>query len=140
MATNNDTYLVAAKKIFLALEKQMFDPALGTWSDKPGTNAVYTPWTAAATSGALREIMLHLANQEGEHEPALELSHLANRYVSWFKITVNGALQLAEPDTDTGENRLADSTVTDSDADGVKSIIGAGYAPVMANKVSLTAH
>lgn len=139
-ALEQDTYLTAARKIFLAVEQHLYDPALGTWSDEPGKTAVYTPWIAAATSGALRVIMLHLANREGENEPSLELRHLAERYVSWFRTTVNGALQLAEPDVDTGENRLADTGVIDSDGDGVKSMIGAGYAPVLADRVSLSAH
>lgn len=138
LATESKVYLDAAKKIYLAVEKHRYDEDLGTWSDRPGQPAEYTPWTAAATSGALRKVMLHLVNQEGQHEPALELRHLAKRYVDWFKITVNGALQLAEPDGDTGENRLEDLKVTDSDSDGVLSIIGSGYAPVMANRVRLT--
>ncbi len=138
LATESKAYLDAAKKIYLAVEKHRYDADLGTWSDQPGQPAEYTPWTAAATSGALRKVMLHLANQEGQHEPALELRHLAKRYVDWFKITVNGALQLAEPDGDTGENRLEDLKVTDSDGDGVLSITGSGYAPVMANRVRLT--
>ena len=138
IALEEESYLEAAKGIFLAVERELYDPQLGTWSDNPGATAYYTPWTAAATSGALRQIMLHLRNREGQHEPALELRHLADRYVSWFRTTINGAMQLSEPDGDTGENRLADTAVTDSDGDGVKSIIGAGYAPVLANKVSLS--
>ncbi len=137
-ATQSPAYLDAAKKIYLAVEEHLYDAQLGTWSDHPGMAAEFTPWTAAAISGGLRKVMLHLANQEGEHEPALELRHLAKRYSDWFKITVNGALQLAEPDGDTGENRLEDLNENDSDADGVLSITGAGYAPVMANRVRLS--
>ena len=140
LATKNDKYLAAAKGIYLAVEKHLFDAKLGTWSDQPGKIAHYTPWTAAAISGGLREVMLHLANQEGESEPALALRQLSDRYVAWFKITINGGLQLAEFDADTGENRLQDLSITDSDQDGVLSIIGAGYAPVMANKISISAH
>ena len=41
---------------------------------------------AAAISGGLREIMLHLKNEEGENHPSLELQTLTERYVSWFNI------------------------------------------------------
>ena len=52
---------------------------------------------------------------------------------------INGGAQLAEWDGDTGENRLASNNTTDSDNDGVQSIIGAGYAATMANAVSVSA-
>ncbi|MBV1922341.1 MAG: hypothetical protein KUG73_16815 [Pseudomonadales bacterium] len=137
LATKNDQYFTDAKALFLAVEKQQFDSNIGTWADEPGKVTTHTPFTAAAISGGLREVMLHLANQEKDKEPALSLKHLTSRYVSWFKTVINGGAQLAEWDAETGEHRLAKNNNNDSDNDGVLSIIGAGYAPTMANKVSV---
>ena len=137
LATHDGRYTQAARAIFLAVEKHRFDKGLGTWVDEVGQPLEVTPWHAAAISGGLRAVMLNLANQDNSREPALELRHLADRYVSWFRTTINGGLQLSEPDGDTGEHRLADSNTIDADGDGVPSMIGAGYAPVLANKVRL---
>lgn len=139
LATGNNDYSSAAKTLFLAVEKYQFDSKVGTWADEPGKTTIHTPFTAAAISGGLREVMLHLANQETEKEPALSLKHLTTRYVSWFKTVINGGAQLAEWDVDTGENRLTGNNTNDSDSDGVQSIIGAGYAATMANAVSVSA-
>ena len=102
---------------------------------------MHTPYTQAAISGGLREAILHLRNQEGENEPSLEVQALTDRYVSWFKIVVNGAMQLAEPIGDTGEIQVKGNASTDIDQDGVHQIIGAGgkfgTATTMANKVSI---
>ena len=141
LATKDDSYKAAARSVYLAVEKHMFDKNLNTWASIPGKATVHTPYTEAAISGGLRETILHLQNEEGEHTPAFELATLTARYVSWFSTVINGAMQLAEPIGDTGELVIKNSNNADTDQDGVKQIIAAGgkfgTAPVMANKVSI---
>ncbi|MFT5880583.1 MAG: hypothetical protein ACI86X_001712 [Moritella sp.] len=143
LATEDASYKQAARAIFLAVEKNMYDPALGTWAQIPGKATIHTPYTAAAISGGLRETMLHLANEEGEHIPALELQHLTERYTAWFKRVVNGGQQLSEWVGDSGENLLMNDPNTDSDNDGVRQVTAAGgkfgTAQTMAAKVSVSA-
>ncbi|OUS30297.1 hypothetical protein A9Q99_07450 [Gammaproteobacteria bacterium 45_16_T64] len=138
LATGNDGYLAAAKALFISVEKYQFDNSIGTWADQPGKATIHTPYTAAAISGGLREVILHLANKDSENTPELSLKHLTSRYVSWFKTVINGGAQLAEWNVDTGENKLEKNNTTDSDKDGVMSVIGAGYAATMANQVSVS--
>ncbi|MGR6779111.1 hypothetical protein [Moritella viscosa] len=144
LATQDNTYKQAARSIFLAVEKNMFDAELGTWAQTPGKATIHTPLTAAAISGGLRETILHLANEEGEHVPALELQHLTERYTAWFKKVVNGGQQLSEWVGDSGENLLKNSSTTDSDNDGVQQVTAAGgkygTAQTMAAKVSVSAN
>lgn len=141
LATKDDKYKQAARSIYLAVEKHMFDKTINTWAATPGKATIHTPYTQAAISGGLREIMLHLKNEEGENEPALELQALTGRYVSWFKTVINGGMQLAEPIGDTGEIVIKGSHAADVDQDGVHQIIYAGgkygTATTMANKVSI---
>jgi hypothetical protein len=141
LATKDVKYKNAARKVYLNIEKTMFDKNINTWASTPGKATMHTPYTQAAISGGLREAILHLRNQEGENEPSLEVQALTDRYVSWFKIVVNGAMQLAEPIGDTGEIQVKGNASTDIDQDGVHQIIGAGgkfgTATTMANKVSI---
>ncbi|MGF1721193.1 hypothetical protein L4D20_14235 [Vibrio kyushuensis] len=141
LATEDVKYKQAARSIYLAVEKNMFDAKINTWAAKPGKATVHTPYTAAAISGGLREAILHLKNEEGENEPALELEALTDRYVSWFKGVINGGMQLAEWMGDSGENQLKGSDSTDTDEDGVQQIIASGgkfgTAMTMANKVTV---
>ncbi len=141
LATDDVKYKQAARSIYLAVEKNMFDKNINTWASVPGKATIHTPYTAAAISGGLREVILHLKNEEGENEPALELTTLTNRYVSWFRGVINGGMQLAEWMGDSGENQLKGSKSTDTDEDGVHQIIAAGgkfgTAMTMANKVSV---
>lgn len=143
LATEDASYKQAARSIFLAVEKNMYDDELGTWAQTPGRATIHTPYTAAAISGGLRETMLHLANEEGEHIPALELQHLTERYTAWFKRVVNGGQQLSEWVGDSGENLLKNDPTTDSDNDGVLQVTAAGgkfgTAQTMAAKVSVSA-
>jgi hypothetical protein len=141
LATDDVKYKNAARSIYLAVEKHMFDKNLGTWATTPGEATIHTPYTAAAISGGLRETMLHLANAEGENEPALELSLLTQRYTAWFSTVINGGAQLAEWLGDSGEHIERGNDSTDTDNDGVHQIIGAGgkfgTAMTMANEVSV---
>ncbi|WP_298439167.1 hypothetical protein [uncultured Ferrimonas sp.] len=141
LATEDAKYKQAARQLYLAVEKQMYDKGIDTWAAKPGQATVHTPYTAAAISGGLREAILHLKNQEGENEPALELSMLTQRYVSWFRGVINGGMQLAEWMGDSGENQLKGNDSTDTDQDGVHQVIAAGgkhgTAMTMAAKVSV---
>lgn len=141
LATDDVKYKQAARSIYLAVEKNMFDKKINTWATVPGKATIHTPYTEAAISGGLREAILHLKNEEGENEPALELTALTDRYVSWFRTVINGGMQLAEWIGDSGENQIKGSHSTDTDEDGVPQIIAAGgkfgTAMTMANKASV---
>ncbi len=141
ISTKDVRYKTTARNIYLAVEKHMFDKNINTWATIPGKSTIHTPYTQAAISGGLRETILHLKNEEGENNPALELQNLTQRYVSWFNTVINGAMQLAEPLGDTGELVVKDTQSIDTDEDGVKQIIAAGgqfgTATTMANKVSI---
>ncbi|MGF1725329.1 hypothetical protein [Photobacterium nomapromontoriensis] len=141
LATDDVKYKQAARSIYLAVEKNMFDKNINTWAAVPGKATIHTPYTEAAISGGLREAILHLKNEEGENEPALELTTLTNRYVSWFRTVINGGMQLSEWMGDSGENQIKGSHSTDTDEDGVHQIIAAGgkfgTAMTMANKASV---
>jgi len=141
LATDDVKYKQAARSVYLAVEKNLFDSKINTWAEKPGSATIHTPYTAAAISAGLREAILHLKNEEGENEPALELQALTDRYVSWFRGVINGGMQLAEWMGDSGENQIKGSNSTDTDEDGVPQVIAAGgkfgTAMTMANKVSV---
>ncbi len=147
LATGDSQYRQAARNLFLAVEKQQYDAAIGTWAQTPGQATEHTPWTAAAISGGLREAMLHLKNQQDESAPALELSSLAERYVSWFRGVINGSttdqgMQLAEWLGDSGEHQIEGGS-SDNDLDNVARITDAGgahgTAMVMASRVRVSA-
>jgi len=139
LATNNVRYKEAARNIYLAVEADMFDKSINTWAANPGKPTIHTPYTAAAISGGLREIILHLKNEEGENKPEFELERLTDRYASWFKGVINGGMQLSEWLGDSGENVVKGSKTADSDEDGVLQLSAAGgkfgTAMVMANSV-----
>ncbi len=137
-ATGNEGYRTAARNIYLAVEAKMYDKALGTFADQPGKPTVHTPWTEAAISAGLRELMLTLRNAEGEKEPLLDLANLTERYTSWFRAVINGGMQMAEWMGDTGENILVGQKPGDSDGDGVPSVPAAGVAMVMAGKATVS--
>jgi hypothetical protein len=138
-ATGNEAYRTAARNIYLAVEAKMYDKNLGTFADQPGKPTVHTPWTEAAISAGLRELMLTLRNAEGEKEPLLDLANLTNRYTTWFRTVINGGMQMAEWMGDTGENILVGQEPGDSDGDGVKSVPAAGVAMVMAGEAKVSA-
>lgn len=139
LATGNTDYMNSARSLYLTVDAKLYDNDISTWANEPGKATIHTPLTAAAISGGLREVILHLANKDGASEPALELSKLTQRYTSWFRTVINGGMQLAEWVGDSGENMIKGSNTIDSDADGVKSVAGAGVAMTMAAKVSVSA-
>jgi hypothetical protein len=109
VATGDVTFRDAARRIYLAMEREMYDPQVGTFADAPGKPTDHTPWTAGAIAGGLRAMMLHFRNDEGESEPSLSLAHLTGRYAAWLRIVINGAgsgsgMQLAEWLGETGEH------------------------------------
>jgi hypothetical protein len=144
-ATQNVKYRTAARDLWVALEAQHFDAAVGTWADRKGTATTHTPFTAAAISGGLRIAMLQLRNEGQEQQPALELAHLVQRYTQWFSTVINGpaeteGMQRAEWLGDSGEHIIAGQG-RDTDQDKVPQITGAdgkgGVAMVMAGAVEV---
>ncbi len=148
IATKDDKYKAAARKLFLTIEANMYDKGIGTYAEVPGQATVHTPYTAAAISAGLRSAMLTLRNAEGEKEPLLDLANLTSRYEAWFRTVINGrnvneGMQLAEWLGDSGENVVNGSADGDTDADGVAQVTKAGgkygTAMVMANSVKVSA-
>ena len=152
LATRDNRYKAAARALFLAVEAQMYDAAIGTYADVPGQPTQHTPYTAAAISAGLRSAMLTLRSSEADigadADPRLGLAHLTERYASWFRTVINGrsideGMQLAEWLGDTGENLFAGGDQADTDRDGVAQITGAGgphgTASVMAARVEVSA-
>lgn len=135
LATSDAKYRTAARELFIATDKAYFNAKAGTWL--AGKQGEYTPWTQAAISGALRSAMLNLRNEGAEKAPELELAKLTGQYVSWFRGTVNGGMQMAEWIGDSGEN-IIEGAGSDTDEDGVPQVTAAGgkhgTAMVMAAK------
>lgn len=143
-ATGDDKYRTAARNLYLAAEAHLYDPAIGTWASTPGKPTIHTPWTAAAVSGALHELLLTLVNKEGEKDAALSKEALTARYVSWFETVVeNHGMQQAEWLDDTGEHVVDGDTSGDVNKNGVLQITKAGgpfgTAAVLAGKVEVSA-
>jgi len=147
-ATGDDRYRAAARALYLAVEDKMYDEAVGTYADVPGQATEHTPYTAAAISAGLRELMQAGRNREGETDPRLGLAHLTERYVAWFRTVINGrapgeGMQLAEWLGDSGENVVPGDETFDTDRDGVPQITAAGgafgTAMTMAGKVRVSA-
>ena len=141
LATKDQKYQQAARNIYLAVETHMYDKTIETWAQTPGKPTIHTPDTAAAISGGLREVMLHLKNQEGEDHPSLELETLTHRYERWFRTVINGGMQMAEALGDSGEYVVKGQTTADTDQDGVPQVTAAGgkfgTSQVLANRVKV---
>lgn len=139
LATSDVKYRTAARELFIATDKAYFNAKAGTWL--AGKQGEYTPWTQAAISGALRSAMLNLRNEGAEKAPELELAKLTGQYVSWFRGTVNGGIQMAEWIGDSGEN-IIEGAGSDTDEDGVPQVTAAGgkhgTAMVMAAKAVIS--
>lgn len=139
LVTGDERYRNAARELYLAVERQRFDPVLGIYSDRPGAGFTIDIWTAGAVAGGLRAALLTLANRGAEASPELERGHLAARSAAWFATVINGrgqaaGLQLSEWPGDTGEHA---SARPDSDADGVARPEHRGYAPTLAGGLHL---
>ncbi len=144
VATKNEAFRTAARQLYINIDKHLFDKKLGTWAING--KGEYTPWTAASVASAMREIMLHLKNNESENNPALELASLVERYGNWFRAVINGqstkhGMQLSEALSDTGE-LIIKGQGSDSDQDNVAKVTAAGdqygQANVLAAKVIIS--
>lgn len=142
LATGDQKYREAARNLYLAAEKHMFDDKLGIFNDVPGKPMTVDPYVAGVVSGGIRELMLNLVSRSGESEKNLSLAHLAQRYTEWFTLVARN-MQLAEWLNDTGEHMVAQGYNGDINQNGIKSITFAGgphgTAAVMASKVTFSA-
>jgi len=153
VATGDASFRDAARRIYLAVERDLYDAEVGTFASARGQPTEHTPWTAGAVSGGLRALLLHLANDDAESTPELTPAHLTRRYTDWFRGVINGGagraggMQLAEWIGDSGENVLVPVGVAaapaDSDGDGVPQITAAGgehgTAMTLAGRVRVSA-
>jgi hypothetical protein len=141
VATGDERYRTAARRIYDAVDAHMVDKATNLFDPTPGKPFEVTPWTAGAVSAGLRELLQTLHNREGETDPALDRSALAKRYTDWFHVVGRG-MQLAEWLDDTGEHLVAGDRTGDINQNGVKSITFAGgkhgTAAVMAARIEVT--
>lgn len=142
LATGDEKYRDAARSLYLAAEKHLFDDSLGIFSDSPGNVMTVNPYVAGVVSGGIRELMLNLVSRSGESDQNLSLGHLAKRYTAWFTLVARN-LQLAEWLNDTGEHMVAGDYDGDINQNGIKSITYAGgphgTAAVMASEIKLSA-
>jgi hypothetical protein len=141
VATGDDGYRTAARKIYDAVEAHMVDAKAGIFSPTPGKPFEVTPWTNGAVSAGLRELLENLSNKEGETDPVLDRAALTKRYTDWFHVVGRG-MQLAEWLDDTGEHLVDGDTTGDINDNGIRSVTFAGgpfgTAPVMAARVEVT--
>ena len=144
LATQDKKYREEARKLFVSIEKNMFDKKIGTYVD---ASKEYTPYSIGATSGGLRDAITHLKNEGKEKEPLLELKNLTERFTNWFQIVINGnalneGAQLSEWLLDSGEYETSDMKTSNNDGDNVPPINKAGgkygTAMTMAAKVKLS--
>ncbi|MFV0562767.1 hypothetical protein [Malaciobacter mytili] len=147
LVTKDEKYRKKARELYLNIEKHMFDEKTKTYADIIGKPTIYTPYTAAAVSGGLRDAILHLKNIEGEKTKTLTLNNLVKRYTTWFQTVINGpkineGMQLAEWLGDSGENMVEGSENISNDKDNVPQITAAGgkfgTAQTMASKVEVS--
>jgi len=125
IATGNEKYRTAARKIYDAVDAHMVDKTSGLFDPNPGKPFEVTPWTMGAVSGGLRELLENLHNRESEKDPALDRAALAKRYTTWFH-TVGRGMQLAEWLNDTGEHLVDGDKTGDINQNGIKSVSFAG--------------
>ncbi|MEM9631890.1 MAG: hypothetical protein AAGA50_11230 [Pseudomonadota bacterium] len=141
LATGDEKYREAAKKMYLAAEKHLYDDKLALFNNKPGSPLEADPYTAGVVSGGIRELMLNLVSRSSPSDPNLALAHLAERYNTWFT-KVGRGMQLAEWLNDTGEHMVSKDYDGDINQNGIKSVTYAGgphgTAAVMATKVVFT--
>jgi hypothetical protein len=141
LATNDKKYRQEARSLMVSIEKNMYDKQIGTYVD---ASKEYTPYSIAAVSGGLRDAILHLKNVGNEHESALELKNLTDRFTRWFQLVVNGnsttqGAQLSEWLLDSGEFVDASNQKdSNSDKDNVPSVTQNNTAMTMAAKVKLS--
>ena len=141
VATGDESYRTAARKVYDAVDAHMVDKATNLFDPTPGKPFEVTPWTAGAVSAGLRELLQTLHNREGENDPALDRAALAQRYTDWFHVVGRG-MQLAEWLDDTGEHLVEGDKTGDINQNGIKSITFAGgkfgTAAVMAARIEVT--
>jgi hypothetical protein len=141
VATGDESYRTAARKIYDAVEAHMVDAKAGIFSPNPGKPFEVTPWTNGAVSAGLRELLENLSNKEGETDPVLDRAALTKRYTDWFHVVGRG-MQLAEWLDDTGEHLVDGDATGDFNENGIRSVTFAGgkfgTAAVMAARVEVT--
>ncbi|MCB8838180.1 hypothetical protein [Aurantimonas sp. VKM B-3413] len=140
VATGDETYRTAARKIYDAVETKMFDEAAGIFNPNPGKAFEVDAWTAGAVEGGLRALLQTLHNKEGEDDPHLTLANLTQRYTRWFHVAGRG-LQLAEWLGDSGEHVVDGQEDGDANGNGINrpDMAGGefGTAPVMAARIEI---
>ena len=142
VASGNEAYRTAARKIYAAVDGHMFDDSAGLFNPNPGRAFEVDSWTTGAVSGGVRALLQVVNDRESEvHVPAMSRAVLADRYTRWYQVVARG-MQLSEWPTDTGEHLVENDRTGDINENGIKSVTFSGgrygFAPVMAARVSVS--
>jgi hypothetical protein len=140
LATKDAKYRDAARKIYAAMDKHMWDPAVKAYKTG-GDKYEYDAFTAGAVSGALRMAIASLHNVPTDKEKldALERKAVISRYVDFYDQVIEGpaldqGMQASEF-WDTGDFYKEGDKSGNTDGDTVPQIQAGhgkyGIAPVL---------
>lgn len=140
LATKDEKYRDAARKIYVAMDKQMWDAEAKAYKTS-GTKYEYDAFTAGAVSGAFRMAIASLHNVSADKEkfPELERKAIISRYVDFYDRVIDGpaldqGMQASEF-WDTGDFYKEGDKSNNTDNDNVPQIQAGhgqyGIAPVL---------
>ncbi|WLR49933.1 hypothetical protein LC040_11585 [Bacillus tianshenii] len=140
LATKDDKYRDAARSIYQAMDKQMWDEEAKAYKTN-GDNMTYTPYTAGALSAVFRIGIQNLSNQGSDSEAPenLERDVIIERYTDFYRTVIDGpsleeGMQVSEF-WDTGDFYKKDDNSGNTDGDTVPQIQAGhgefGISPVL---------
>nr|WP_235355907.1 hypothetical protein [Aneurinibacillus migulanus] len=140
LATKDEKYRDAARKIYVAMDKKMWDPEAKAYKTS-GDKYEYDAFTAGAVSGAFRMAIASLHNVASDKEklPELERKTVISRYVDFYDRVIDGpaldqGMQVSEF-WDTGDFYKEGDKSGNTDGDNVPQIQAGhgqhGIAPVL---------
>ncbi|MBM7649888.1 hypothetical protein JOC78_002872 [Bacillus ectoiniformans] len=140
LATDDDKYREAARSIYSAMDKQLWNKELKAYETSNG-KMEYTPYTAGALSAAYRVAIQNLSNNENDKDApeSLETETITSRYADFYDTVIDGpslkeGMQASEF-WDTGDYYYSDDASGNSDKDNVPQIQAGhgkhGIAPVL---------
>jgi hypothetical protein len=141
LATKDEQYREAARKIYEAMDKHFWDQKLRVY--KTGKNEMkYTPFVAGALSGVLRIALNNLNNTDSDQPvKVLERETIISRYVDFYDRIIDGpsikeGMQASEF-WDTGDVYIKGDKSGNTDGDNVPQVQAGhgkyGIAPILLN-------
>ncbi|SFA39810.1 hypothetical protein SAMN05192569_1001405 [Parageobacillus thermantarcticus] len=141
LATKDEQYRDAARKIYAAMDKHFWDKKLRVYRTGKG-KIEYTPFVAGALSGVFRVALNNLNNTEADETvKALERETIISRYVDFYDRIIDGpslkeGMQASEF-WDTGDVYKKDDKSGNADHDHVPQVQAGhgkyGIAPILLN-------